>query len=105
MMSERLATTLKLCSTIRMVYFAEMRLISAAILSMSSWPMPAIGSSSSIISGSSASAFAPIGHLDRRRLLEFAQADVVEKFAGPVVVLVEHCLGAPEIERLSVLAL
>src|SRR6516165_6541956 len=76
MTSERLATTFKLCSTIRIVYFTEMRLISAAILSMSSWPMPAIGSSRSIISGSSAS-----------------------------VVAIEHRFGAPEIEGAAVLAL
>jgi hypothetical protein len=47
-----------LCSTIKMVYFAEMRLMSIAILSMSSCPMPAMGSLSNIISGSSASVVA-----------------------------------------------
>src|ERR1700679_2692154 len=84
MMSERLATTLRLCSTIRMVYFAEMRLISAAILSMSSCPMPAIGSSSSIIFRSSAS---------------------VGAITGAAVETIEHGLGPPEIEGVPVLAL
>src|SRR3954469_20736535 len=50
-------------------------------------------------------AFAAIAHFDRRRVLEFAEAHVVEEVAGAAVVLVEHRLGAPEIERLSVLAL
>src|SRR6266699_2037830 len=107
MISERLATTFRLCSTIRMVYFAEMRLISAAILSMSSCPMPAIGSSSSIISGSSASvvALAPVRHLDRRRRRKLAQANIVEQFMGAAVEAVEHRFGTPEIEGVPVLTL
>jgi len=74
--------------------------------------MPAIGSSSSIISGSSASVvaisrarFAPIGHLDGRRVGKFAQADIVQQFERAAVETVEHGLGAPEIERRAVLAL
>src|SRR3954454_12391452 len=50
-------------------------------------------------------AFAAIGHFDRRRVLEFAEPHVVEEVAGAAVVLVQHRLGAPEVERLSVLAL
>ena len=54
----QVATTLRLCSTISTVRLAATDLISAAMRSMSSWPMPAVGSSSSIISGSSASVVA-----------------------------------------------
>ena len=50
--------TLRLCSTISTVRLAATRLISAEMRSTSSWPMPAVGSSSSIISGSSASVVA-----------------------------------------------
>src|SRR2546423_8965891 len=55
---QRFSTTLRLCSTISTVRFCATFLISAAIRSTSSWPMPAVGSSRSIISGSSASVVA-----------------------------------------------
>jgi hypothetical protein len=51
-------TTFMLCSTIRMVRPAETFLISCVTRSTSSWPMPWVGSSSSISSGSSASVVA-----------------------------------------------
>jgi hypothetical protein len=43
-------------------------------------------------------ALAAIGHLDRRSVGEFAEADVFEQFGGALIVLVEHALGAPKIE-------
>src|SRR5215475_458542 len=55
---DRLATTLRLCSTISTVRLLATDLMSAAMRSMSSCPMPAVGSSSSIISGSRASVVA-----------------------------------------------
>ena len=55
---DSVATTERLCSTIRMVRFFETRRISSVIRSTSACAMPAIGSSSSIISGSSASVVA-----------------------------------------------
>ena len=58
MRCERLATTWRLCSTMRIVRFADTRRMRSAVRSMSSWPIPAIGSSSSIISGSTASVVA-----------------------------------------------
>src|SRR5438094_8813667 len=58
MVSERFSTTRRLCSTIRTVRFAATRLISAEMRSTSSWAMPAVGSSSSIICGASASVVA-----------------------------------------------
>ena len=51
-------TTFMLCSTIRMVRPALTRLISWVTRSTSSWPMPWVGSSSSISSGSIASVVA-----------------------------------------------
>ena len=54
----RFSTTERLCSTISTVRSAATDLISLAMRSMSSWPMPAVGSSSSSISGSSASVVA-----------------------------------------------
>ena len=50
-------------------------------------------------------ALAPVGHLDRRRVGELAEADIVEQFMGAVVEAVEHRRGAPEIEGVAVLAL
>src|SRR6266545_1269412 len=70
MMSERFSTTLRLCSTIRTVRFAATRLISAEMRSTSSWAIPAVGSSSSIISGSSASVVA----ISRARLRPYGSS-------------------------------
>ena len=50
-------------------------------------------------------ALVPIGPLDRRRLCKFAQADIVEQFAGTVIESIEHGFRAPEIEGVPVLAL
>jgi hypothetical protein len=54
MVSERSSTTWRLCSTIRTVRFFATVLMSAEMRVTSSWVMPAVGSSSSIISGSRA---------------------------------------------------
>src|SRR5213593_2961978 len=70
MMSERFSTTLRLCSTIRTVRFAATRLISAEMRSTSSWAIPAVGSSSNIISGSSASVVA----ISRARLRPYGSS-------------------------------
>src|SRR5947208_6309892 len=58
MVSDRFSTTLRLCSTISTVRSAAACLMRAAMRPTSSWPMPAVGSSSSIISGSRASVVA-----------------------------------------------
>src|SRR5665213_3784498 len=50
-------------------------------------------------------ALAPIGHLDRRRVGELAQADIIEQFMSTMVEAVEHRLRTPEIERAPVLTL
>src|SRR5438128_1183765 len=70
MVSERFSTTLRLCSTIRTVRFAATRLISAEMRSTSSWAIPAVGSSSNIISGSSASVVA----ISRARLRPYGSS-------------------------------
>src|SRR5947209_6896007 len=81
MVSERFSTTLRLCSTMRTVRFVATRLISAEMRSTSSCPMPAVGSSSSIISGSSASVVA----ISRARLRPYGSstAGVCAKAARP----------------------
>src|SRR5438445_2098166 len=81
MVSERFSTTLRLCSTMRTVRFVATRLISAEMRSTSSCPMPAVGSSSSIISGSSASVVA----ISRARLRPYGSstAGVRAKAARP----------------------
>ena len=56
--SQRSATTFRLCSTISTVRFLAMRRIRSEMRPISSWPMPAIGSSSSSMAGSSASVVA-----------------------------------------------
>jgi len=78
--------TLRLCSTMSTVRSTATRLIRAAMRSTSACAMPAVGSSRSIISGSSASvvvdlerALAPVGQLHGDRLLEFRQADCFEQ--------------------------
>ena len=55
---ERCSTTLRLCSTMSTVRLRATCWIRAEMRSTSSWAMPAVGSSSSIISGSSASVVA-----------------------------------------------
>src|SRR5262249_471875 len=74
MRSERLATTLRLCSTISTVRSAATDLMSALMRSMSSWPMPAIGSSSRSISGSSAKVVA----ISSARLGPYGNATAVQ---------------------------
>ena len=58
MVLDRSATTFRLCSTMSTVRFLATRRISELMRAMSSRPMPAIGSSSSITSGSTASVVA-----------------------------------------------
>ena len=58
MVFDSVSTTLRLCSTMSTVRLAATRLMSAVMRSTSSWVMPAVGSSSSIISGSRASVVA-----------------------------------------------
>src|SRR3984957_20640134 len=48
---------------------------------------------------------APIGHLDRRCIGEFAQTDVVQQFVRAGIETVEYRLRAPEVEGVAVLAL
>jgi hypothetical protein len=63
--------------------------------------MPAVGSSSSIISGSSASVVA----ISSSRIREFRQADGGNEFAGASVELRQLRFGPPEIHRMSLFAL
>src|SRR6266849_5459704 len=81
---ERSATTDRLCSTIRIVRSTETLRINAEMRPISSWPSPAIGSSSSSISGSS---------------------DRVEENLGRSVELVENAPRAPEVKRVGELVL
>ena len=82
MVSAMRDTTLMLCSTISTVRLAATCLISAVTRSTSSWPMPCVGSSSSISSGSMRErggdlqrALAAVGQLDRHRGGEGAEVD------------------------------
>ena len=74
--------------------------------------MPAVGSSSSSISGSSASVvaissarFRPYGSSTAVDLHDVGQADVVDQRQRALVELVEHAARAPEVERAAALAL
>jgi len=78
--------------------FAEMRLISAAILSMSSCPCGLGRRAASFPDRAPASrdferALAPVRHLDRGASRKLAQADIVEQFMGAAVETVEHRFG------------
>ncbi len=74
--------------------------------------MPAIGSSSSIISGSSAKrrsdfqrALAPVRHFHRRRARELGEPDIGKQLVRAIVQRIENMLRAPEIEGSAARAL
>ncbi len=104
-MSAMLDTTFMLCSTISTVRPAATFLISSVTRATSSWPMPWVGSSSNISSGSVASVVA----ISSARLRPYGsetvwrwqrpQVDLVEQVQRAPVHRLQHPLAAPELER------
>ena len=96
-LSDSVETTERLCSTISTVRLADTRLMSAVMRSTSECVIPAVGSSSSIIwvererGGDLERALAPVGQLDRHRLLEVRQAHRLDQLSRRIRrVLLEH---------------
>src|SRR3989344_5829340 len=89
MRSAMVETTFMLCSTVKMVRPAETFLISWVTRSTSSWPMPWVGSSSSISSGSMASVVA----ISSARLRPYGRLTVTSSAKSSRPTSVNNCIA------------